>query len=62
MKFMKAGIIAGFISCYIRHRYTLEKILKLDITLTFRNCKKTEEHHTIVMCTSNIIVELLMER
>jgi hypothetical protein len=36
----------------------LGKILELDITLTFRNCKKTEEHHTIVMCASNIIADV----
>jgi hypothetical protein len=36
----------------------LGKILELDITLTFRNCEKTEEHHTIAMCTSNIIADV----
>jgi hypothetical protein len=36
----------------------LGKILELDITLTFWNCKKTEEHHTIAMCTSNINVDV----
>ena len=37
---------------------TLGKILELDITLTFRNCEKTKEHHTIAMCMSNIIADV----